>query len=106
MTFSGQFTAAWPVFGAANQLLAALALLSVSVWLTAKGVDATFALVPMVFMFCVTVVALTQLLLRNLAQGNHVLSVLSGLLLGLALVLVAQAGQGLLRPRSPGATAG
>ena len=32
LTFSGQTMSIWPVFGSANQLLAALALLALTVW--------------------------------------------------------------------------
>ncbi len=100
LCLSGQFSAAWPIFGSANQLLAALALLSVSVWLAHKGIENRFVVLPMVFMFVVTIVALSQLLWTNFQAQNWVLTVLSSLLLGLAFVLIAQAAA-VLR-RSPG----
>ncbi|MDW7680166.1 MAG: carbon starvation protein A, partial [bacterium] len=37
LALSGSYSAIWPIFGSANQLLAALALLAGSVWLTKKG---------------------------------------------------------------------
>jgi carbon starvation protein len=37
LVISGQGLKIWPFFGAANQLLAALALVSVTVWLSRKG---------------------------------------------------------------------
>jgi carbon starvation protein len=91
LTLSGQFTAIWPVFGAANQLLAALALLSVTAWLAHRGTRVAFVAVPMVFMFTVTVAALGQLIWRNLfgATPNIVLGGVATLLLALALVLLA-----------------
>lgn len=97
LTYSGEFASAWPVFGAANQLLAALALLSVAVWLANKGVRTGFVVVPMVFMFGVTLVALGQLLVRNVQSGNHVLSLLAAALLALSLVLLVQAGLAVTR---------
>lgn len=99
LTYSGEFSAAWPVFGAANQLLAALALLTVAVWLSNRGVAVGFVLAPMSFMFAVTTVALGQLFAKNAQQGNQVLTVLSGLLLALSVVLLVQAGQSVLRRR-------
>src|SRR5690606_29336967 len=43
---SGEFATLWPIFGSANQLLAALALLAVSVWLITIKVKALFDLIP------------------------------------------------------------
>jgi carbon starvation protein len=54
----------WPVFGATNQLLGALALLVVTAWLRNQGRKHAFVAVPMVFMFSVTLVALAQLVVR------------------------------------------
>jgi carbon starvation protein len=54
----------WPVFGATNQLLGALAMLVVTAWLRNQGKRHAFVAVPMVFMFAVTLVALGQLVWR------------------------------------------
>lgn len=56
----------WPVFGAANQLLAALSLLAIGVWLKSIGKKNFMVIIPMLFMFCVTLVALVQLILANM----------------------------------------
>lgn len=45
--------AVWPAFGTSNQLLAALALLSVFVWLRAKGKYLLFILLPAMFMIII-----------------------------------------------------
>ena len=97
LTMSGSYAQAWPVFGAANQLLAALALLGVAVWLARRGVDNRFVIIPMAFMFAVTSVALTQLIIQNFGAQNIVLTVIASVLLGLGLVLLALA-LGALRP--------
>lgn len=97
LTFTRSFAAAWPVFGAANQLLAALALLAVAVWLAKLGRDNLFVLVPMFFMFAVTVVALGQLIMKNFAEGNVILTTIASTLLALGLVLLVLA-LGVLRP--------
>jgi carbon starvation protein len=103
LTFSGSFAAAWPVFGAANQLLAALSLLAVAVWLAKLGTDNRFVLIPMFFMFAVTVVALVQLIIKNVGESNVVLSVIASALLALGGGLFMLA-LGVLRPaREPGA---
>lgn len=54
----------WPVFGATNQLLGALAMLVVTAWLRNQGKRHAFVAAPMVFMFSVTLVALAQLVWR------------------------------------------
>ena len=72
----------WPVFGASNQLVAALALLAVGVWVS-KGLkkNASFIMIPMVFMFVTTIAALGLLLKDKIAEGNYLLSGISGVLL-------------------------
>jgi carbon starvation protein len=54
----------WPVFGATNQLLGALAMLVVTAWLRNQGRRHGFVAAPMLFMFVVTLVALAQLVWR------------------------------------------
>ena len=90
LTLSGQFSQIWPIFGSANQLLAALALLAVSVWLYTKGKKIWFTVIPMIFMFTVTSSALVILIQKNIEQGNIILTLLGGILLVLSLVLISQ----------------
>ncbi|MBL3592823.1 MAG: carbon starvation protein A [Synergistaceae bacterium] len=86
----------WPVFGASNQLVAALALLAVAVWVT-KGLkkNATFLMLPMWFMLVTTVAALFLLIKANLK--NPLLSGISVILLVLAVLLVKEALDALKR---------
>jgi len=79
----------WPLFGSANQLLAALALLSLAVWLKQNGKGHKVASIPMAFMFIVTLVALVQLMIANLA--NKILLFFAVALFVLAIVLIIQA---------------
>jgi carbon starvation protein len=51
----------WTLFGASNQLLAALTLLTLSVWLKKSGRRFAFALVPMLFVLSITLWALLQI---------------------------------------------
>lgn len=83
----GSYAAIWPIFGSANQLLAALALLAVSVWLAKLGKSNGFVKYPMYFMFAVTLTALAQMMYKNFLGGNFVLAILSALLFVLAIVL-------------------
>jgi carbon starvation protein len=94
LTFSGKSDAIWPVFGSANQLLAALALLAVSVWLVQMGKSFYFALIPMVFMFAVTLSALVSLFYLNFVLNqNYLLSILAVFLFVLSVVLAIQSSK-------------
>ena len=79
----------WPIFGSANQLLAALSLLALAVWLKEMGKEYKQVVIPMVFMFAVTLVALIQLIIANLQ--NYILLFFAVALFILALVLISQA---------------
>jgi len=79
----------WPIFGSANQLLAALALLALGLWLKKTGKEYKMATIPMIFMFAVTLVALVQLMMANLT--NYLLLFFTVALFILAIVLILQA---------------
>ncbi len=57
IVLSGTFTYLWQIFGAANQLMAALALMLVSLWLVSERKNPTYAVIPMVFMYVTTIAA-------------------------------------------------
>jgi carbon starvation protein len=87
LTFSGQTMSIWPVFGSANQLLAALALLALTVWIANLKKGFLFVLIPMLFMFAVTLSALGMLIYTNFITTNYTLAVISILLFTLAVLL-------------------
>jgi carbon starvation protein len=60
LIWTGFWSYIWILFGAANQLMAALALLLVSLWLMSKGRNYWWTFVPFVFMFLTTMAALAQ----------------------------------------------
>ncbi len=83
----------WPIFGSANQLLAAIALLAVAVYLKKSGKKFGMILAPMIVMFVVTLSAIGLLIKGNLAAAaadpsKYVLVALAAALFVLALVLV------------------
>lgn len=88
LLMSGEFTTLWPIFGSANQLLAALALLAVGVWLLKRKVNPIFVLIPMFFMFAVTLSSLLLVAVSNFNKGVYVLSFIAGLLFLLSIVLM------------------
>ncbi|MEA4973353.1 MAG: carbon starvation protein A [Candidatus Metalachnospira sp.] len=74
---SGGYTKIWPLFGAANQLLAALALLAVAAWLGNIGKNNKMFLFPMVFMLIATISALVITFSKNiiaLSDGTGAIS--------------------------------
>jgi carbon starvation protein len=92
---SGEFTTLWPIFGSANQMLAAMALLAVAVWLIKKKVNPTFVLIPMFFMFAVTLSSLFLFAVKNYNDGIYILAVLAGVLFLLSFVLIYLAKESL-----------
>jgi carbon starvation protein len=58
LVMTGTFKYVWVLFGGSNQLMAALALLLVTLFLISKGNKYKFAFIPMLFMYVTTVAAL------------------------------------------------
>lgn len=58
----------WPLFGAANQLLAALGLMAVATWLGKMGKNNKMFFIPMAFMLIVTLTSLCQTIFKNFAN--------------------------------------
>ena len=85
----GMWRKFWTLFGASNQLLAALTLLSITVWLHQARKRIAFTLLPMIFVLTITLWALGKLTLSNL-QASHGLDVeLMNGLAALFLILLA-----------------
>ncbi len=94
----------WPLFGAANQLLAALALLAVCAWLGNIGKNNKMFYFPMLFMLVVTLYSLFQTITTKIGQitstdpevlakvdwGTYAQAVLGALLFVLAIVLAVE----------------
>ncbi|MGY6560125.1 MAG: carbon starvation CstA family protein [Nitritalea sp.] len=94
---SGEFSTLWPIFGSANQLLAALALLAVAVWLIRQKVKAHFVTLPMFFMFGVTLSSLALFAINNFKKEVYILSAIAAVLFVMALALILLARQRLKR---------
>ena len=104
---AGAYQLFWVLFGTSNQLLAALTLLGISVWLHRSGRRSAYAWAPMLF---VMVVTLWSLLLqvagafqRTLREGFHVNAptingLVSVLLTALAVALVIEAVRAVRTP--------
>jgi carbon starvation protein len=57
LVLSGTWVYLWQLFGASNQLMAALSLLLVTIWLASVGRNPAFAGIPMLFMYVTTIAA-------------------------------------------------
>jgi carbon starvation protein len=68
LAFTNGYTIIWPVFGAANQLLAALTLIAAAAWLVHRAKRAWVVALPAAFMAATTIASLLQLLPRYSAR--------------------------------------
>ncbi len=99
LVLTGTWIYLWQLFGGANQLMAALSLLLVTVWLASTGKNWLYAGLPMIFMYVTTLAALLvtasniyyNVYQPNLAAGRIVPVIGSGLMVLVALLLVAAA---------------
>jgi len=80
----------WPIFGSTNQLVAALALLTIGVWVR-KGLrkDAKAFFYPMLFMMVTTLTALTILAYQKL-KVSPILSAIAVSLIALSIYLIVE----------------
>ena len=100
---SGKIVAAWmviwPVFGASNQLVAALALLGIAVWVI-RGLkkNAMFLLIPFWFMLVTSMMGLVIEIKTTMTSPapNYFLAGISSVLLVLAVLLVKE-GMGAIK---------
>ncbi|MBN2483141.1 MAG: carbon starvation protein A [Candidatus Omnitrophica bacterium] len=83
--FSGGWERLWPIFGASNQLVAALALIVAASWLLSFKKNHTIALIPAIAMLGITIFALGAQAITFLRTADY-------LLFGITLVLLLMSG--------------
>ncbi|MEO0181470.1 MAG: carbon starvation protein A [candidate division WOR-3 bacterium] len=95
LAFTGSWKVIWPLFGSANQLTAALALLVITSWLLSRKKPCYITLIPAIFMLITTIGALLWQA-WNLSCGlgrhpamNSVLLLITLSLLGLSVAMSA-----------------
>jgi carbon starvation protein len=93
----------WTLFGTSNQLLAALTLLGITVWLKRQGRRCWFTFVPMLFVMGVTITALgiqvVQAFRRPIGLNPSTINGGVGVLLvGLTALLAVEAARAVRRP--------
>jgi carbon starvation protein len=85
----GSYLQFWSLFGASNQLLAALTLLSITIWLYQAGRRIAFTLLPMLFVLTITLWALAKLAWGNLTQSQGFSIGLVNGIIAISLIILA-----------------
>ena len=80
----GSWQSIWPVFGAANQLVASLALFVITAWLLSRNKPTRYVIYPALFMLFTTLAALIYQLFQFLGQGKFGLAAVAFVLVILA----------------------
>ncbi|MGN1393336.1 MAG: carbon starvation protein A [Succinivibrionaceae bacterium] len=87
MVTTGNANAIWPIFGASNQLLAALALLAITIYLAGKKSNYLITLIPTLFMMVMSVWGLVDII-KSFWGINNILVCSSVFLIVMAFLLV------------------
>jgi carbon starvation protein len=99
LILTGTWIYLWQLFGGANQMMASLAMLLVTVWLASVGKNWLYAGLPMIFMYVTTSASILvtayniyfNVYQPNLAAGRTLPVIGSGLMVLVALLLVVAA---------------
>jgi carbon starvation protein len=92
LVLSGTWIYLWQLFGASNQLMAALSLLIVSLWLKSVGRSPRYAFWPMLFMYITTMAAIVVTaynLYASILSNQQIASQTINLLGAVAMIVVA-----------------
>jgi len=85
----------WPLFGTANQLLAGISLLLISIWLKRLGRNYMVTLIPMIFLLIMTLYAMFQQVVFEWSwfgnSSNTLLFVFGAIIFGFALWILITA---------------
>ncbi|MDZ7719217.1 MAG: carbon starvation protein A [Balneolaceae bacterium] len=86
----------WPLFGTSNQLLAAISLMILTIWLKRKGRNYIYTLVPLVFLLFMTLWAMIQQVFFDWSglgstEGNMLLFIFGAIILSFAVWIVLEA---------------
>jgi carbon starvation protein len=90
----------WPLFGSLNQLMAALALGVVTVYMASRKIPVWYTMLPMLVILILTLWAMVENLVVFIADAEWLLVILSAIILGLTAWLTFSSILALLRRRS------
>lgn len=100
LAYTNVFSALWPIFGTGNQMLAALSLIAVSIWLLMRGKNSIFTFLPAVFMVATTIASLIILMKKYIKEQNAILIGADAFLLLFSAGVIMVAIQSLIRLRN------
>ena len=95
LALSGEAASLWPIFGASNQLMSAITLLIISLWLLSKNTHWLVAIIPMIFMMIMSLWGVLQVINQQwnanmtLVIVGIILVVMSALLVALGVSVIA-----------------
>ena len=91
LALSGRWKQLWPIFGAANQLVAALALLVITIWLLLQKKPVFYTLIPAIFVLITTVGALCFNSVKFYQHKDYLLLAIAVALIILAFLVLIEA---------------
>ena len=94
---SGEWNDIWPIFGSANQLIAALTLIVITSWFLSRRKPVIYTLAPMIFMLVTASGALVLKVKEYIKSENMFLLAITVILLGLAVFVLFEAGLAIRR---------
>ncbi len=92
----------WPMFGSLNQLMAALALGVVTVYLFTRKRPVIYTLIPMIFVLIITLWAMVKNILLFYQQKEYLVAILSAVILLLTGWLLISSFRALIKTRQAG----
>ncbi len=90
LVWGGKAGKIWTVFGAANQLMAALALMVVTFWLLSQQKLVRYTLIPGIFMLATTVGSLAYGAVKYFKTNDFLLAVISLVLIALSIMMLGE----------------
>jgi carbon starvation protein len=96
---SGEWQQLWPIFGAANQLIAALALIVITSWFIATKKPVFYTMTPAIFMILTAIAALCLKIFEYIKARNMLLAAISFVLIFLALIVLHEAVLRIIKKR-------
>jgi carbon starvation protein len=90
LTLNGTGWELWPVFGASNQMLAALTLMVLSIYFWKKGRNILPLLIPMIFIMTITIISLILKISEFFTASNYLLLSINIILIILILWMIIE----------------